>query len=173
MKPFRPQCRILLLVGVGLAAAARAQERDDALFPTQGWQEKSPAEVDLDEAKLRAAREYALTGEGSGYITRQGYLVMKWGDSQQRYDLKSTTKSFGATALGVAILDGKIQLDDPAVKHQPGLGLPPAGSKKSRFGTWRRRPPVSRSREATRGWSLSREQNGSTATAARTGWPNA
>jgi CubicO group peptidase (beta-lactamase class C family) len=125
MKPFRPQCRILLLVGVGLAAAARAQERDDALFPTQGWQEKSPAEVDLDEAKLRAAREYALTGEGSGYITRQGYLVMKWGDSQQRYDLKSTTKSFGATALGVAILDGKIQLDDPAVKHQPGLGLPP------------------------------------------------
>lgn len=108
------------------ASGVAGQEvRRHGQFPTKGWTEKAPSEVGLSEAKLREARDYALTGGGSGYITRHGYLVMKWGDARERFDLKSTTKSFGATALGVAILDGKIKLDDPAVKHQPGLGVPP------------------------------------------------
>jgi len=100
-------------------------------FPTRGWTEKTPAEVGLDEAKLAEARDYALTGEGAGYITRHGCLVMKWGNAGERFDLKSTTKSFGATALGVAILDGKIKLDDRAAKHQPGLAVPPEENRRS------------------------------------------
>ena len=123
------RCRPSLLAAVFLCWSlhpATGQEREQQHpFPTSGWAEKPPQELDLDESKLRDAQDYALTGEGSGYITRQGYLVMKWGDPRQRYDLKSTTKSFGATALGVAILDGKISLDDLAIKHQPGLGVPP------------------------------------------------
>jgi hypothetical protein len=31
-------------------------------------------------AKLEAARDYALSGGGSGYITRHGKLVQAWGD---------------------------------------------------------------------------------------------
>ncbi|MCA8997352.1 MAG: hypothetical protein KDA80_10200 [Planctomycetaceae bacterium] len=58
--------------------------------------------------KLNEAREYALAGGGSGYITRNGKLVLSRGNPQKRYDLKSTTKSFGATALGLTVLDGKI-----------------------------------------------------------------
>ncbi|HUE69596.1 MAG TPA: serine hydrolase [Pirellulaceae bacterium] len=130
-----PPWQVLLLVALGIvsaAPAAMAQQRDgESPFPTKGWTEKSPQELDLAEAKLREARDYALTGEGSGYITRHGYLVMKWGDRQQRYDLKSTTKSFGATALGVAILDGKIGLDDLAAKHHPGLGVPPEENRRT------------------------------------------
>jgi CubicO group peptidase (beta-lactamase class C family) len=58
-------------------------------------------------------------------IVKSGYAVLRWGDQEQRYDLKSTTKSLGATLIGVALLDGKLQLDDPAIKHQPTLGVPP------------------------------------------------
>jgi len=44
----------------------------------------------------------ALTGEGSGLITRHGRVVLAWGDPKKRYDLKSSTKSIGVTALGLA-----------------------------------------------------------------------
>jgi CubicO group peptidase (beta-lactamase class C family) len=89
------------------------------------WSQATPAEVGLDEAKLVSARDYALQGVGSGYIVRHGRLVMSWGDSKQRYDLKSTTKSFGSIALGLAIRDGKVRLEDPAIRHHPTLGTPP------------------------------------------------
>ena len=89
------------------------------------WPRSSPEEQGMDSRLLARARDYALTGGGSGYITRHGVLVMEWGDPGKRYDLKSTTKSFGATALGVAIMDGKVRLGDKAVKLHPAFGVPP------------------------------------------------
>lgn len=94
-------------------------------FPGAEWAYVEPSEAGLDEAKLAEAREYALTGNGSGLITRHGEAVMHWGDLEQRYDLKSTTKSIGVTALGVAIGDGAVSLDDPASEHHPAFGVPP------------------------------------------------
>ena len=73
---------------------------------------------------LLRARDYGLTGNGSGYITRHGKLVLAWGDPKKRYDLKSTTKSFGAAALGLAIKDGKLRLSDKARALHPFLGTP-------------------------------------------------
>jgi CubicO group peptidase (beta-lactamase class C family) len=52
-------------------------------------------------------------------------MVFSWGDLAQRYDLKSTTKSFGAAALGLAVQDGRMRLEDPARRHHPTLGTPP------------------------------------------------
>jgi len=101
--------------------ALRAEES----WPLPDWPTAEPEEVGLDKDLLAKARDYALTGGGSGYITRRGKLVMSWGDAKKRYDLKSSTKSFGATALGVAILDRKIALDDKAIEHHPGFGVPP------------------------------------------------
>jgi CubicO group peptidase (beta-lactamase class C family) len=119
-------CSGLLLWVCVIAAANRlAAEEGEPVFPGEKWSEKTPAEVGLDEAKLRQARDYALSGGGSGLIVRHGCLVMQWGEPRQRYDLKSTTKSFGATALGVAVLDGKLRLEDPAAKHHPAFGVPP------------------------------------------------
>lgn len=96
-----------------------------AEFPAEKWAKATPAEVGLDEAGLDQARDYALTGGGSGFIIRGGRLVYSWGDPAQRYDLKSSTKSFGAAALGLAIKDGKMRLADKAHAHHPTLGTPP------------------------------------------------
>jgi CubicO group peptidase (beta-lactamase class C family) len=58
-------------------------------------------------------------------IVRHGAVTLRWGDQDKRYDIKSATKSFGATALGLALTDGKIELDAPARRYHPTLGTPP------------------------------------------------
>jgi CubicO group peptidase (beta-lactamase class C family) len=45
--------------------------------------------------------------------------------------LKSTTKSFGSIALGLAIKDGLVKLDDPARRHHPTLGTPPKSNERT------------------------------------------
>ena len=89
------------------------------------WPTASPSEVGMDGTLLAVAREYALTGGGSGYIIRNGKLVMSWGNPGQRYDIKSATKSFGATVLGLAIKDNLVSLEDKAQGCIPELGIPP------------------------------------------------
>ena len=106
---------------LGLIGLHRA---DAVEFPARSWLKVSPDKVGLNARDLIAARDYALTGGGSGYITRHGKLVMRWGDPRKRYDLKSTSKSIGVTALALAIADHKILLTDRAIDHQPGLGVP-------------------------------------------------
>jgi CubicO group peptidase (beta-lactamase class C family) len=93
--------------------------------PGESWPTASPEEVWMDPERLAQARDYALTGGGSGIITRYGKLVMSWGSSTESYSLKSTTKSIGATLLGIALLDGRLELDDLAQSCHPDLGLPP------------------------------------------------
>jgi CubicO group peptidase (beta-lactamase class C family) len=50
---------------------------------------------------------------------------MVWGDQKQKYDIYSSTKSISITALGLAIMDGKVNLHDKAKKHLPSVGTPP------------------------------------------------
>jgi len=99
--------------------------------PKARWTVADPAEVGMDAKLLAKARDHALTGGGSGCIVRGGRLVMRWGDPKRRYDLKSTTKSIGVTALGLAIGDGKIKLTDKASKHHRSIGSPPASNVKT------------------------------------------
>jgi CubicO group peptidase (beta-lactamase class C family) len=119
----------LVIVTVVLCFAATFASADEETWPIPKWTVAKPADVGMDEHKLAEAKKYALTGGGSGYITRHGKLVMSWGDLAKRYDLKSTTKSIGVTALGLAIKDGKIRLDDKAVTHHPNLAAKPASNK--------------------------------------------
>lgn len=95
------------------------------IWPAAEWTEASPTEAGLDAARLAQARDYALTADGSGCVVRGGRRVLAWGDTRLRYDLKSSTKSFGSIALGLAIKDGKVRLEDKARKFHPGLGTPP------------------------------------------------
>jgi len=107
---------LLALLGVGAAAA-------QAPWPVPDWPKATPAAQGMARAALEKARDYALRGDGSGMIIRHGRLVFHWGDLRRRYDLKSTTKSFGAAAVGLALMDGKFKsLDDKARLYHPKLG---------------------------------------------------
>ena len=79
----------------------------------------------MEPALLAGARDYALTGGGSGMVARHGRVVMQWGDPRQTYDLKSSTKAIGVTAVGLTLIDGKFQsLHEPASKYHPDFGVP-------------------------------------------------
>src|SRR5262245_48531214 len=93
----------------------------EELWPGPQWTVASPEDSGLDRASLEAARAYALSGEGSGLVIHHGRQVFSWGDPHQRYDLKSSTKSFGSIALGLSILDGKVRLEDKARALHPTL----------------------------------------------------
>jgi CubicO group peptidase (beta-lactamase class C family) len=97
----------------------------DFIWPTNGWEVVYPDELGMDASKLLQARDYALSGGGSGLITRSGKAVMVWGDIKQLYDVKSTTKSIGGSSLGLALQDGLVNLSDSASSHLPAFGTPP------------------------------------------------
>ena len=106
--------------------------RGEAPYPGADWPDATPAELSAwTRPRWPSARDYALTGGGSGMIIRAGRVVMTWGDQDERYDLKSSTKSFGATALGVAIADGKVALDDRAADLIPRFGVPPESNRET------------------------------------------
>lgn len=112
------------LLAVLLAAVPLAAQ------PAPGpWQRATPGTAGMDEALLARARDYALKSGGSGMVIRHGKLVYAWGDLKQKYDLKSSSKSIGVTALGLALLDGKVRLEDRAVTYHPGFGVPPESNR--------------------------------------------
>ncbi|MFC1633539.1 serine hydrolase domain-containing protein [Planctomycetota bacterium] len=116
-----------MVLAMALAYSPVAGYGDERkIWPGPSWERATSEQVGMDANVLQKARDYALTGGGSGCITRHGRLVMHWGDQTQRYDLKSSTKAIGVTAVGLALKDGKIKnLQDPAQKYQPDLGVPP------------------------------------------------
>lgn len=118
------RCPALLVACAGLALAQAAGQ-----FPAGEWPRSTPAEWNVDEAKLSEARAYALKGGGSGVVIYRGRLIYSWGDLEAKYDLKSSTKSIGVTALGLALKDGKVRLADPAMKHYPEFGMLPEANR--------------------------------------------
>ncbi len=114
---------------VSCLALATNPARAEWPWPAEEWEAAAPEAMGLDPALLAQAREYALTGGGAGIIVRGGRVVMTWGDPARRYDLKSTSKSIGVTALGLALADGLIGLDDRARNHHPTLGEEPSENR--------------------------------------------
>jgi CubicO group peptidase (beta-lactamase class C family) len=108
-----------------LVVCASCSSGQDALWPSPDWESATPQSVGLDGSKLDEAKRYALSAGGSGIIIRHGRVALRWGDQKRKYDIKSSTKSFGATMLGMAIKDGKIRLDHPAVRYHRSFGTPP------------------------------------------------
>ena len=96
-----------------------------SIWPTTGWMTAEPSALGMNPAQLERARDAALRGGGSGYITRGGRLVMSWGDPTQRYAIRSSTKSIGVTVLGLAVKDHLLQLGDFAQQYLDNIGLPP------------------------------------------------
>jgi CubicO group peptidase (beta-lactamase class C family) len=123
---------IIIVLVIGIGGSSFGFNREQAVWPEQKWERAQPEEVGMDASILLRGRDYALTGGGSGCVTRYGRLVTQWGDQSRRYDLKSTTKAIGVTALGLALKDGKIKsLIDPAKQYHPNFGIPPEPNPES------------------------------------------
>jgi len=119
---------LILLVTTSPVSIASLGQCAETIWPDREW-----SRADVDHAKVNSkefnkARDYALSGGGSGMIILHGQIVGEWGDRKQKYDLKSSTKSIGATMLGVAILDGKVALTDKIQSRYPEFGTPPASN---------------------------------------------
>jgi len=122
--------RMNLIVGIVVLVCSSAAGQD--IWPGRAWEPATPEQVGMDAGLLQKARDYALTGGGSGCVTRGGKLITQWGDQERRYDLKSTTKSFGITAVAVALKDGKIEsIEDPVKKYHPDFGVPPESNART------------------------------------------
>ena len=59
-----------------------------------------------------AAIKFGSHRGGSGIIVRYGRRVGFWGNQRTKYDLKSTTKSFGSIITALAFKDGRIFRED-------------------------------------------------------------
>ena len=127
---FRQRSVTAAILSIFLAGVIHGQDSTASSWPGAAWESIGPTEVGMNDALLEKARAYALTGQGSGMITRHGRVVMRWGDQKQTYDLKSSTKAIGVTALGLALADGKIAgLHEPAATYHPEFGIRPESNK--------------------------------------------
>jgi CubicO group peptidase (beta-lactamase class C family)/PKD repeat protein len=119
------------------AAVYPASDIGDADTTNHGWTRVAPADVGLNEAGLNQARDYSLNGGaggtdttgGAGMVVRRGRLAYSWGDMDSpRYAMKSTTKSMGGIALGLALNEtpAKVAMDAKGQTYLADLGTPPA-----------------------------------------------
>ncbi len=108
-----------LMVLVFIACASRAAWEGEPVYPGQQWATKSPEEVGLSMAKLKAFSDYA---GGFGCVVRHGYMVYTWGDASRRMDVASAAKPVYAHLLFKAVEDGRIfSVDEPVCRWEPRL----------------------------------------------------
>ncbi|MFC4310755.1 serine hydrolase [Steroidobacter flavus] len=99
-----------------------------------GWTRvAAAADVGMNQTLLEQAATYAQTSGdaqpgSAGMIVRKGRLVYSWGDIDERFDMKSTTKSIGGMALGIALANQTLQLSDLASAKLTGFGENPASN---------------------------------------------
>jgi len=91
-------------------------------WPTQAWQTSTPEEQGFDSAKLADELQYLQEKNvaiDSLLIIRNGYVVLDAYfspyDGSFPHKLASVTKSVMTTLIGIAVDQGKIQLDQPMV----------------------------------------------------------
>ena len=84
----------------------------------------------MDEGRTAAAAKYGRDRGGSGIITRWARRVAFWGDQRKKYDLKSTTKSFGSIMAALAFKDRRIDRESLVQPILPELGVPQNTSQK-------------------------------------------
>ncbi|MBS0265791.1 MAG: serine hydrolase [Planctomycetes bacterium] len=86
----------------------------------------TPEEQGVSSVDLRAFLEAAdsqVTAMNSVMIVRHGHVIAEgwWAPyrPEARHSLYSLSKSFTSTAIGIAIAEGKVKLDDPVLKYFP------------------------------------------------------
>lgn len=112
---------VALLVGLGSAGGARAAACGD---PGASWGRASPETVGLDPAKLQAAIDFATTRSSESVkVFRHGCLAgedrFAAYSEDSRYESFSVAKSVVSLAVGRAVTQGRLGVDDPIGGYLP------------------------------------------------------
>lgn len=132
-------------IGVTFAVTGATSAQGGAAYypPAGDWARKAPAELGMDPAKLAEAVSFAQTRESTremdfsdqerifgsllgsvptkraktnGLVVYKGYIVAEFGDSTWVDPTYSVAKSMMASVAGIAVRDGKINVDDAVGK---------------------------------------------------------
>lgn len=102
------------------------QSSTQTYWPTQGWRTSAPEEQGFDSAKLTEGLQDLQEGDigiNSLLVVRNGYVVLDAYfdpyDGSFPHKLASVTKSVTTTLIGIAIDQGKLELDAPMVSFFP------------------------------------------------------
>jgi CubicO group peptidase (beta-lactamase class C family) len=114
-------------------------QKQRSYWPTNGWQMSSPEEVGIDPTKLKVLEEYLFRRSGDDedrkgtrtnafVLIKDGKLVWeRYGrgyTSETPLLLWSVSKSIINTLFGIAVQEGKLNLNDPASKYYSPLDKP-------------------------------------------------
>ena len=96
------------------------------VFPGSDWETKTPESQGVDPSALTSALDYLNAHAGGAgtfetVVVRNGYVIWKGSNVGNSHIIYSATKTFTTTVLGVLIREGRISLDDYAVKYMPQL----------------------------------------------------
>jgi CubicO group peptidase (beta-lactamase class C family) len=106
--------RVLFLACVCfLATDIDARSQSDAV-PGNAWQQlASPEQSGWSAQGLAAVGDYLdQIGSSSAMVVQHGVIVKAWGDTEVRSNLHSCRKSLLDALIGIAVAQGKINLDD-------------------------------------------------------------
>jgi CubicO group peptidase (beta-lactamase class C family) len=104
-------------------------------WPTQGWRTSTPEEQGFDSGKLaEGLQDMRGSGLDSLLIIRNGHVVLDAYfypyDHTIPHKLASVTKSVMTTLIGIAVDQGKIQLDLPLVSFFPNRAIDDLDARK-------------------------------------------
>jgi CubicO group peptidase (beta-lactamase class C family) len=113
--PMGKHLKLIALLLVGLVMKANCQTSG---VPGVEWQQvASPAQAGWSVEKLTKIRGYIEDiGSTSAMIVQHGVVVAAWGDVAHRSNLHSCRKSLLNSLIGIAVAEGKINLDDTLEK---------------------------------------------------------
>jgi CubicO group peptidase (beta-lactamase class C family) len=116
MKLKRAAIAAFLAFGVipAFAAGAEAQERQAPVWPTKGWQASTPEQQGMDSRAIaRLIDDVGTYKQDNLLIVRNGRIIVDAYYAPYvagiRHDLRSVTKSFVSTLIGILVQQGKLE----------------------------------------------------------------
>jgi CubicO group peptidase (beta-lactamase class C family) len=123
--PFFSQNLIFEVPNPNHQNCAARKEIADINYPQEKWALVTPEEVGLSAVQLEKLDALIESfGGGSGLLLRHGKIAHTWGDIEKRYEVASCTKMLTSTAMGLAVHDNKLALDDKICQYAPEITLP-------------------------------------------------
>ena len=119
-------CLLVFLCTCGPAPVATTAVGVATVYPGQDWIRTTPETVGIDPVVLDSALAYLRThckedGLEEVLVIRHGQLIWAGDSIDKVHDIWSCTKSFTATAAGLMVEERLIELDQPAMAHEPLL----------------------------------------------------